>query len=171
MTTEISSTHLRGIVDALGKSVGYGQALLADVDPDDFAHMPSARFNHPAFNYGHLALYPNRCLEMVGRADAVVELPFETEHYEQTAECLEQDGRYASMEVLTGAFDASHARLLEVLPEIDPECFSADLPEGRYRDFFGTVGNAVTFITCSHPMMHLGQVSMWRRAMGLGSCM
>ena len=77
----------------------------------------------------------------------------------------------ASMEVLTGAFDASHARLLEVLPEIDPECFSADLPEGRYRDFFGTVGNAVTFITCSHPMMHLGQVSMWRRAMGLGSCM
>ena len=171
MTTDIASTHVAGLASALEKTAGYGQSLMADIDPDTFVHMPSPGFNHPAFNYGHLSLYPNRCLEMVGRADAMIELPFDAEHYEQGAECVEQDGRYASMDVLTGTFIETHQRLVEVLPGVDPDCLRVELPEGRYRDFFGTVGNALTFMTCSHTMMHLGQVSMWRRAMGLGSCM
>ena len=37
-------------------------------------------------------------------------------------------------------------------------------------EFPTTLGRLTKFMCCSHTMMHLGQVSMWRRAMGLGSC-
>jgi hypothetical protein len=34
---------------------------------------------------------------------------------------------------------------------------------------FPTVGGAVNFLCGGHNMMHLGQISTWRRAAGLGS--
>ena len=171
MTIDATSSNLTYIVTSLEKVTGYARSLLSDIDPETFGHMPMPGFNHPAFNYGHLALYPNRWFGFLGREDAIIELPFESDPYEQGAECVEQDGRYASMKVLTDAFFATHERALEILPTVDPAALERELPEGPYRDFFGQVGSAVTFMTCSHTMMHLGQVSMWRRAMGLGSCM
>ena len=164
----VTGTHLAA---SLGTGLWYAKALLTDIDPDTFAHMPMADFNHAAFNYGHLALYPNKMLELLGRTDAQLELPFGDDLYGAGVECVEQDGRYQSMDVITGAFFAGHERLLEILPTIDPEAMDVELPEGRAREMFSIVGNAVTFMSCSHTMMHLGQVSMWRRAMGLGSCM
>ena len=171
MTNQAIDSHITHIVAALEKCVGYGRSLLPDIDPATFAHMPMANFNHPAFNYGHLSFYPNFWFEMVGRPDAVSELPYPTEVYAHGSECVEQDGRYASMDVITSAFFETHERAMEILPTVDPDLLRNELPEGPYRDFFGLVGNALTFMTCSHTMMHLGQVSMWRRAMGLGSCM
>jgi hypothetical protein len=34
---------------------------------------------------------------------------------------------------------------------------------------FPTIGGAVNFLLVGHVQMHLGQVSTWRRVMGLGS--
>ena len=172
MTLETVPTHGTYLANALEKTTGYAKVLLTDIEPDSFAHMPMPNFNHPAFCYGHLSLYPNFWLDFMGRPDAQIELPYDPEPYQAGVECVEQDGRYASMEVITGAFFAGHKRALEVLPTIDPEVFAQQIPqEGQYRDFFGVIGNALTFMSGAHLMMHLGQVSMWRRAMGLGSCM
>lgn len=156
----------------LGISVNYARSLLKEIEPGDFAHMPMPGFNHPAFCYGHLSLYPNTWFEFIGRPDACIELPFDPGIYSKGAECVEQDGRYASMEVITSSFFQGHERMLEILPGIEPEVFDKAIPEeSRYRDFFGTVGNAINFMTGAHIMMHLGQVSMWRRAMGLPPCL
>lgn len=171
MTSETTPVTGAYLAASLGTCVWYAKALLADVEPDSFARMPMANFNHAAFNYGHLALYPNKMLELIGRTDAQLELPFGDDLYGAGVECVEQDGRYQSMDVITSAFFEGHDRLLEILPTIDPTVMEIELPEGRAREMFTTVGNAVTFMSCSHTMMHLGQVSMWRRAMGLGSCM
>lgn len=172
MSTELTACPIALVGSTLEKTLGYARALLTDIDPATFDRMPMPGFNHPAFNYGHLALYPNRILEFIGLPDAVVELPFAPDAYAAGAECVEEDGRYDSMEVVTTAFFTAHENLLANLASADPARLADEIPEGNpYRDFFGTVGNAVTFMACSHTMMHLGQVSMWRRAMGLGSCM
>ena len=172
MSDQLTSNPIDLVTCTLERTIGYAEALLKDIDPDAFAHLPLPTFNHPAFCFGHLALYPNRWLEFLGRGGDAYALPFDAEPYLAGAECVEQDGRYASMETITTAFFAAHRNFLDLAPGIDPARFAAEIPEGSpYRDFFGLVGNAVTFMACSHTMMHLGQVSMWRRAMGLGSCM
>ena len=172
MTDQLVINPIDLVLATLERTIGYAEALLKDVDPGTFAHLPLPNFNHPAFCFGHLALYPNRWLEFLGRGDEVHVLPFDADPYLAGAECVEQDGRYASMEVITTAFFESHRNFAELAPGIDPLRFADEIPEGNpYRPFFGLVGNAVTFMACSHTMMHLGQISMWRRAMGLGPCM
>jgi hypothetical protein len=42
---------------------------------------------------------------------------------------------------------------------------------GRMSEMLPTLGAAMMFMCGSHLQMHLGQVSSWRRAMGLGSAM
>jgi hypothetical protein len=41
------------------------------------------------------------------------------------------------------------------------------LPDVRFRDQFPTVGHAVLHILAAHTALHIGQVIVWRRAMGL----
>ena len=172
MTLETVPTHGNFLANALEMTTGYAKVLLTDIEPDSFAHMPMPGFNHPAFCYGHLSFYPNIWFDFVGRPDAQIEIPYDAEIYQAGTECVEQDGRYASMEIITSTFFAAHKRAREVLPTIDPAVFAQDIPqESRYRDYFGLVGDALTFMTGAHVMMHLGQISMWRRAMGLGPCM
>ena len=170
MTSETTPVTGAYLASSLGTGVWYAKALLADVEPDSFARMPMANFNHAAFNYGHLALYPNKMLELIGRTDAQLELPFGDDLYGAGVECVEQDGRYVDMDVTVESFFAAHDSVLAVLPGVDSEVFAQANPVEGFSDMMPRIGDAITFLCCSHTMMHLGQVSMWRRAMGLGSC-
>ena len=171
--TETTTLHPAShLLNSLSFTLNYARALLTDVPEDQFAHLPMPGFNHPAFCYGHLACYPARMLMFLGEAEQALELPFETKDYEHGAECVEQDGRYAPMPVIVDAFFAGHERLVEVLPTVSPEVFARPTGlEGRMAELFPRVGDAIDFMSGNHMMLHLGQVSMWRRAMGMGSCM
>ena len=41
--------------------------------------------------------------------------------------------------------------------------------EGRMRELFPTIGSVQTFYCGGHMMMHLGQLSAWRRMLGLSA--
>lgn len=164
--------HTAHLTNSLGVTMNYARALLTDVQEDQFAHLPMPGFNHPAFCYGHLAGYPNRMMEFLGCPEEQVELPFDPAPYQAGAECVEQDGRYAVMPVIVDAFFDAHDRLIKVLPSATPERFAAPSGlDGRMGEIFPRIGDAIDFMCGHHIAMHLGQVSMWRRAMGLGSCM
>jgi hypothetical protein len=45
----------------------------------------------------------------------------------------------------------------------------ANPAEGRMKQLFPTLGSVQTFYCGGHMMMHLGQMSAWRRMQGLGS--
>ncbi|MEO0630202.1 MAG: hypothetical protein AAFY46_05680, partial [Planctomycetota bacterium] len=60
-----------------------------------------------------------------------------------------------------------------LMPEhrVDDAALAAPTPVERYRQRFPTVMCAVDFLITSHQMLHLGQLSAWRRIKGLGSAM
>ena len=69
-------------------------------------------------------------------------------------------------------FLAGHRAVLEALRAVDDEVLGRQNPgEGRLRDMCPTIGAAVNFLMCAHTMVHLGQVSAWRRAVGLPPAM
>ena len=43
------------------------------------------------------------------------------------------------------------------------------LPDVRYRDRFPSIGYAAVHILSGHTALHLGQLTVWRRAMGLAN--
>ena len=162
-----------------------GDALLKDIPAATFACQPVAsagslgtagsgliKTNHPAFVYGHLSLYPARMMEFMGLNPGAINPDQKYQDlFSHGKDCLHDPElrTYPAMDELVARFKASHKAVLDALPRVDDAAFARETPHEGMRARFPTVGSAVTFLLCSHTMMHLGQVSAWRRCMGLGS--
>lgn len=153
----------------LRMSLSNAERLLKDIPADRFAFMPHPNMNHPAFCIGHLSLYPNRVFNLVGRKDLVVEKPGYAELFQAGVPCVNEQKKYPARDELVKHYFDRHRAVGELLPNIPEETWLTENPfEGRFRDLFPTVGLAVNFLMGSHQMVHLGQISAWRRAIGLG---
>lgn len=158
----------------------YGQNMLKDVKASDFARLAVGKSgpvqsNHPAWVYGHLALYAPRVLGMVG-----VEEPagFDVAKFEPLfkngTECRDDAAGtiYPKMDEIVGAWTKGYERLLAALPGVSDAVFQRANPaEGRLKEMCPTVGAMCSFMIAAHPMSHFGQISAWRRMMGLASAM
>jgi hypothetical protein len=154
------------------RSLGYGEKLVADIPADVFTHMPHPTMNHPAFIIGHLSLYPNRILAMMGLDKLVVPKAGYPELFQAGVACVAQDGRYPGKDELVGYYRERYAAVIDAVSRADDEVFARENPlEGRIKEMFPIVGLAVNFMLNNHHMMHLGQISAWRRAMALPSVM
>jgi len=172
MTTSTSAFSAAFILPGLQRVIGYGEVLATDIPESRFTHMPHPAMNHPAFNYGHLAIYPTRVLGMLGRTDLVKPLEGWEEIFGAGCDCVDDPARYPDKDTLVNAFVSHHRALATALETATDETLFRENPaEGRFREMFPTVGSAVVFMTGAHPMMHLGQISAWRRAIGLGPAM
>ena len=160
------------IVVPLRRAIGFGELLTKDIPPSQFAHMPHPTMNHPAFCIGHLSLYPNRIFKVIGQPELIVEKSGYPELFQAGTKCVEQDGRYPAKDEIVAYYLERYNAVSAVVATLPDEVFQRENPlEGRLREIFPLVGIAVNFLLNNHHMMHLGQVSAWRRAVGLPSVM
>lgn len=155
---------------------GYAERLLKDVTPQLFARFPvvegtTITINHPAFVFGHLSLYPVQLAEMSGISSKGMEIPSSyMDLFKMGVACLDDPSNaiYPSMEELTNAFFSRTDALISSLDSISQDALEQPLENPVRREKFGTVGSFLTYILLAHPQSHLGQISGWRRCMGLG---
>ncbi len=165
------------IADSARMSVGYAERLLKDVSASQFARFAEVEgklieSNHPAFILGHLSLYPSRVVSELG-ADASSIMPsskFEA-LFAPSATCLDDpEGKlYPAMNEITDKFFAAHQVAIDVLMSCDDQAFAAANTNERLKAKFATIGSAHAFYLGGHAMLHMGQFSAWRRAMGIGA--
>ena len=164
------------LIVAAGKvSRGYAERLLPGITPQQFGRMASVNgkiinTNHPAWVYGHLATYPAKVASMVGLDASKLAAPANFEDlFKDATECKDDaTGKvYPAMEVITTAFFKTHDALFETLGGIDDAKLLAQTPDEKARQRFPQIGGRVLFMCNNHVMMHLGQVSAWRRCVGL----
>lgn len=172
MSTATNHAMSAAIAVPAERTLGYAHAILDPIPDPVFAHLAHPEINHPAFVVGHLALYLNKCLDLIGRSELAVPYPFDEATFKDGAPCVEQDGRYPSKDALLEYFFKHSETVLKAVGETPIERLAMENPmEGRMKEFFPTIGIAVNFLLNNHVMMHLGQLSAWRRVMGLGSAM
>lgn len=164
------------IVPTARMAVGLAQKLAKDIKPSQFATLPrGVHTNHPAFVYGHLAIYPDRLvLPLIGRTDLVKPIDDFAALFKAGLECKDDPGCaiYPSMEtILARYFERNEAALGAVAEASDKDLTKPLPPEHFFAGKIPHIGGVLNFLLNSHPMMHLGQVSAWRRMMGLGSAM
>ncbi|TWU33769.1 DinB family protein [Novipirellula artificiosorum] len=156
--------------------LGYADRLLKDVTVEQFARFAkidgtTIESNHAAFNYGHLSLYACRVIEAVG-GDATPYQPsaaFE-KVFSKDAKCVDDaDGTiYPAMDEVVAALVKNYTAAIESLEAADDSVFMKPNPNEAMRGQFPTTGAMLGFYVGGHFMMHMGQTSAWRRAMGLG---
>jgi hypothetical protein len=168
-----------GTIIAASCSLGvkYAERLLKDVPASDFARLARpggecVASNHGAFVLGHLSLYAPRIVEQLGGDASAIRPPAEFEPlFAKDAVCRDDpDGTiYPPCEVITTAFFRSYQAAIETLRAARDESLLEPNPTtGTLRDLFPTKGAMHAFYVGGHLMLHLGQMSAWRRMMGLG---
>ncbi|MCA9058205.1 MAG: DinB family protein [Planctomycetaceae bacterium] len=158
------------IADSLNLSLNYGERLLKDIPSSQFARLacPGGRSiasNHPAFVYGHLSLYGPRILTHLGLPAPAIPAGFEAA-FTKDAQCQDDPDAtiYPPMEQIVEFFFTGYRAALEALRNATDEQLQQDNPiAGRMTELFPTVGSMHNFYVGGHMMIHLGQVSAWRR--------
>jgi len=169
--------HLGQTIAAPGKlALLYAERLLAGVRPEDFGRLAApggvvVQSNHPAFVFGHLCLYPPRIVQQLGLpAGATACPPGYDALFKAGVQCEDDpDGRrYPPMADLTERFFSGYKEAIAAVEAAsDAQLLEPNPAEGRLRELFPTLGQAFAFYLGGHTQSHLGQLSAWRRMMGL----
>ena len=164
------------IGDSLSLSIGYAERLLAGIDNDQFGRLPHVgeqviQSNHPAFIYGHLSLYAPKIIANLGGDP--MDLPEGFENlFSKDAQCVDDPEQtlYPSRDVIVDAFFGGYRQVLEDIRNASDTVLARDNPTpGRLRELFPKLGSMTAFYVGGHCMIHLGQLSAWRRVMGLAA--
>lgn len=164
------------IADSAKISLSYAQRMLAGIEPTRFARFATVggvavTSNHPAFVYGHLSLYACRVVEQLG-GDATAIKPSDefVAAFSHTATCVDDpDGTvYPPMGEITERVLTGYQLAIDTLLNADDALFLVPNVNEAMRSKFATNGSMQAFYVGGHVMIHMGQVSAWRRMMGLG---
>lgn len=174
-----SSTHCHYgpmIADSARLGLAYAERLLKDIPADRFARLATIQgqtidSNHPAFVFGHLSLYPSRIVkELGGDASSIEPTEAYVNLFDHRASCVDDPSGtvYPAMEEIGERFFAAHRLAIEVLTSADDSLFILPNPNEAMRAKFATIGSMHGFYVGGHMMLHIGQLSAWRRMVGLG---
>jgi len=167
-TQSMTATAICAPCNAL---VELGQALLKDVDPDKARCKPEGvDANHPVFIYGHLSIYPDMVLGAIGRGDlADPKSELWHEHFMHGKDCVCGCDAYPSLDEVVARWKDRYETAIKAVAETDDTVFARECPIEGLRDRCPTVGELCNFMLVLHTAFHLGQMSTWRRCVGLGS--
>lgn len=161
------------IADSLKLCLSYAERLRKGISADQFARLANVggtvvNSNHPAFIYGHLALYGPRVAAELGAEAANIPESFEPV-FSHTVTCVDDpDGTvYPSMDEVTSVFFEGYQKALAALETASDEQFAAANPTESMIPKFPTIGSMHAFYVGGHMMIHMGQLSAWRRMMGM----
>lgn len=166
------------IIPAANLTMNYAEGMLKDVRAESFARKPNLGgkiidTNHPAWVYGHLSIYANKVCQLTGIDPGPTVNPagWEELFKNGTPSTDDPTGKiFPSMEAITRHYFAAYRHVIAKLPEIDDATLAKPNPMGgRMTELMPTIGAAVNFLMSGHQMSHFGQISTWRRCVGLGS--
>lgn len=164
------------VIPGARTTLGYAERLLKDIPPELSARKPvvngrTIECNHPVFLLGHLSLYPQLVSELLDfPKDGAVTVPESYPALFQIGSpCLDDPSGtvYPSLAEVSERFFSGMNALLERVPSASQEKMDAILENPGRRERFGTHGAFVVYVLLAHPQTHLGQLSVWRRCVGL----
>jgi hypothetical protein len=143
----------------------YGRLLVADVGDERLAEQPHAGVNHPAWVLGHLALTADA---MLGRLGAPKALPAEwASLFGPGSKPSASRSDYPSKNELLQAVEQGYEQLRQKAAGATAEQLSQPTTNPRAKEALPTLREFLAFILSGHVGVHLGQLSMWRRLIGL----
>jgi hypothetical protein len=139
--------------------------MLADVAPADMYRQPNAIGNHAAWQIGHVTFVRSGILQLLGSPP---EVPADWAGlFAPRSTPTGEAGKYPPKEELLTAFERAQQRVVEAVKRATVDVLEKPTPILGVRPLFPTVGHFVAGMLTSHDGMHLGQLSVWRRALGL----
>ena len=153
------------VLHSFGYALDYLREQVADVAAADMVAQPAGIANHPAWTIGHLA---HSCELLCGVAGAPPWLPDGwAARYGTGSVPVADGGAYEAKDDALAVLRDAQSRLAAAVARLDDSSLDSPFPDASYREVFPTVRHALTQVMVGHTAMHVGQLTVWRRAMGL----
>lgn len=162
----LERTMIRHLLYTWDLNLAYAKRLVADIPEDKMAVQPAPGMNHAAWVLGHLACTADMLGGMLGLA-AVCPDDWPALFDWSSSPTSDASG-YPSKATLLQALEDAHAAIAAALPDVAEARWQEATPLEAVRSFLPTQGDCFVFVMAAHEMMHLGQLSAWRRVQGMG---
>jgi hypothetical protein len=143
----------------------YCRTLVGDIADEQLAEQPHAGVNHPAWILGHLAWAADGALAMLGAPKV---LPDEWKTlFASGSKPSASRAVYPSKNELLRAVEGGYLQARQKAASASPERLSRPTTSPRAKETLPTFREMVAFLLTGHMGVHLGQLSSWRRMLGL----
>jgi hypothetical protein len=157
---------LQHLIFAYRFNLDRARVLVSDLSDEQMVLQPHGVINHPAWTLGHLAATSNSLAGLLG-----LESTFPDAWRDACRTGGTPDGdaaAFPSKGQLLEQLAHQHERVGGAIETADPALFAREHPHPRARARFPTIGDTAAFLMSVHEANHLGQITAWRRAVGLG---
>jgi len=145
--------------------MGYCRTLVGDIPDERMVEQPLPGVNHPAWVLGHLALASDGALGMLG-AEKVKPAEWKAQFGGGSVPSSSRS-KYPSKEELLRAVEQGYQRVRQRAAAATAEDLSRPNPNARLKETMPALHQMITFLLVGHTGVHLGQLSAWRRMIGL----
>jgi hypothetical protein len=153
------------ILHSFAYGLDYLRDQVADVSDQDMVVQPPGIANHPAWVIGHLTF---TCQMLGGVIGVEAWLPGEwAERFGTGSAPVADVGRYESKDRALAMLRDAQERITLAVTKLDDARLNEPFPDPSNRDVFPTIRHALTQVLVGHTAMHVGQLTVWRKAMGL----
>ena len=150
---------------SFGYCLEYLRDQVADIGTTDMVAQPSGIMNHPAWVIGHLTF---SCQSLGGEIGLPNWLPATwCDKFGTGSVPVADINQYKDKDESLAMLDDAQARITLAVDRLNDAQLDEPLPDEAYRIILPTVRHAITQVLIAHPANHIGQLTIWRRAMGL----
>ncbi len=138
---------------------------VAEVSETQMVAQPAMISNHAAWVLGHIIF---SCQELGGVIGLSPWLPADwAQRYGTGSRPAADVTLYASKAEALALLSDAQARLTQAVVELTEAQLDQPFPAAEYRAVFPTIRHALTQVLVGHTAHHLGQLGVWRKALGL----
>ncbi len=153
-----------GLLYGYSRNLEYAERLCAGLDDATAVSQPKPGMNHACWILSHLNIY-HPVVAAIITGDS---FPDPKDHPFGMGSAPEKPNvPYPPVGRLVAEFRSGHETVEKLLRARDVSVFQNDVPLARWKDRMPTAGRALPYLMLVHENQHLGQLSGWRRAMGL----
>lgn len=146
-------------------ALAYLRRLLEDLRDEQMLSQPSGTGNHPAWIVGHI-VYSLQA--MSGELGVQPWLPEDWSRMFGTGTNPEAaTAAYPPKSQLLEYLRDAESRVANAIEKLTESDLASPLPDAGYRKTLPTIGHALIHILVGHASVHIGQLTVWRHAMGL----
>jgi hypothetical protein len=143
----------------------YCQLLAADIAEERMTEQPLPGVNHPAWILGHLAYSADAAVGLLGGTKT---MPADwLDLFKPGSVLRTARGDYPAKADLLKAVEHYFASAREFATFAPAELLDKENPNQRMKELLPTIKGAASFLLTGHFAIHLGQLSAWRRMIGL----
>lgn len=153
-----------GLLYGYARNLEYVERLCAGVDDTTAVSQPVRGMNHACWILSHLNIYhPVVAAIIEGRSfPDPKDAPFGMGSAPD-----KPSAAYAPIAELIHEFRSGHERVSALLGPRDSSVFQIPIPLERWKERMPTAERALPYLMLVHENQHIGQLSAWRRALGL----